>query len=75
MKTLFLAEIDLTITDYMLPSKTKKEMRLVWGTDHADARAQIDAEYEGGDPYSSSTYVNWVNLTEALGSPRLILDQ
>lgn len=69
MKKLFLAVIDLRISDYMADSRTETITTLVWGADTDDARATIEREYDVEDSYSTNRYPENIRLTEALGSP------
>jgi hypothetical protein len=69
VKKLFLAVIDLHISEYMEESRNEIITTLVWGVDYEDARETVRKEYETEDAYSSYRSPNSIHLTEALGSP------
>ena len=65
-KILYLAEVDIEMSEYMGRSSRRSIHRIVWASSLEEAEVKVRAAFEKDDPYGTSVYVVHVELSEAI---------
>jgi hypothetical protein len=69
MKTLWLANFDLSVTPYMGSTRFEEGQRIVWAETSDEAKQVVEAAYEDFSPGGTSRHVVDIELSPVLGVP------
>ena len=63
---LYLAEVEITVSNYGNGSSRKSLLRIVSASDEKEAESKVSRALTVNDPYGESVYVDWVALSECI---------